>query len=131
MISVHQLMSSLTHFHLTTFSHILLPIRVNSNAKTLINNIFSIMALPNILSGNLTATSSDHFPQFLLAPNILLNSSSTLRSNKYERDWSRFDQEHFILDYLSIGWDNLLLVSNMNIDNLCKTFIEKFDSLLN
>ena len=33
------------------------------------------MVLPDIISGNLTATLSDHFPQFLIAPSIFLNSS--------------------------------------------------------
>ena len=30
------------------------------------------MAVPNIISGNLTASISDHLPHFLVAPNIFL-----------------------------------------------------------
>ena len=30
------------------------------------------MAVPNIISGNLTASITDHLPQFLVAPNIFL-----------------------------------------------------------
>ena len=30
------------------------------------------MAVPNIISGNLTASISEHLPQFLVAPNIFL-----------------------------------------------------------
>ena len=30
------------------------------------------MAVPNIISGNLTASESDHLPQFLVAPAIFL-----------------------------------------------------------
>ena len=52
--------------------HILQPSRVTTNSRTLIDNIFSIMAVPNIISGNLTASISDHLPQFLVAPNIFL-----------------------------------------------------------
>ena len=33
--------------------------------------------------------------------------------------------------YFSTDWDNLLLASTMKVDNLYKTFIEKFNSLLN
>ena len=33
------------------------------------------MAVLNIISGNLTASISDHLPQFLAAPNILFNAS--------------------------------------------------------
>ena len=33
------------------------------------------MAVPNIISGNLTASISDQLPQFLVAPNIFFNVS--------------------------------------------------------
>ena len=41
-------------------SHILQPSRVTTNSKTLIDNIFSNMAVPNTISGNLTASIPDH-----------------------------------------------------------------------
>ena len=50
--------------------HILQP----SNSKTLID-IFSNMVVPNIISGNLIASISDHPPQFLAARNIFFNAS--------------------------------------------------------
>ena len=93
-------------------SHILQAAKVYGNSKTVTDNSCSNMALPNIISGNSTATLSYHFLQFLIAPNIFLTSSTPI-SNKYERDWSRFGQENFILDYFSIDWDDLLLASNM------------------
>ena len=40
-------------------AHILQPTRVNSNSKTLIDNIFSNMAVPKKIYGNLTASVSD------------------------------------------------------------------------
>ena len=46
------------------------------------------MAVPNIISGNLTAPISDHLPQFLVAPNIFFSASYSKSSN-HERDWSR------------------------------------------
>ena len=58
-----------------------------------------------ITSGNLRASISDHLPQFLEAYNIFFNSSYH-RSWNYERNWSRFDQEKYVLDYLSINWNN-------------------------
>ena len=109
--------------------HILQPSMVTTNSKTLIDNIFSNMAAPNIISGNLTASMSDHLPQFLVAPNIFFNASYP-KSNNYERDWSRFDQENFALDYFSIEWDNFLLSPNTNTEKSYKTFLEKFESLL-
>ena len=62
----------------------------------------------DIISGNLTATISDHLPQFLIAPEIFRNSPSN-KSNYFERDWSNFNQENFILDYFSVNWKNDLL----------------------
>ena len=81
--------------------HILQLSRVTSNSKTLIDNLFSNMAVPNIISGNLTASISDHLPQFLVAPNMFFNASYP-KLNNYERDWSIFDQENFLLDYFSV-----------------------------
>ena len=42
--------------------YILQPTRITSHSKTLIDNIFRNM--PDSVSGNLTATISDHLPQF-------------------------------------------------------------------
>ena len=50
--------------------HILQSSRVTTNSKTLIDKTFSCMTVPNIISGNLTASITDHLPQFLVAPNI-------------------------------------------------------------
>ena len=77
--------------------HILQPSRVTTNSKTLIDNIFSNMAVPSISYAILTASILDHLPQFLVAPNIFFNVFYP-RSKNYERDWSRFDQENFVLD---------------------------------
>ena len=53
--------------------HILQPTRLTSHSKTLIGNIFSNILSSEIISGNLTGTTSGHLPQFLFAPNILSN----------------------------------------------------------
>ena len=81
--------------------HIVQPTRKGDNSKTLIDNIYSIVIIPNNISGNITATISDNLPQFLIAPNIFSNTTST-KLNIFERDWFKFDQENFILDYLSV-----------------------------
>ena len=93
------LVSLSSHYFLP---HILQPNRVTTNSKTLIENIFSSMAVPNIIYGNLTASILDHLPQFLVAPNIFFNGSYP-KSNNYERDWSRFDQENFVLDFSQLN----------------------------
>ena len=53
--------------------YILHPTRITNHSKTLIDNIFSNFISPDIISGNITATISDHLPQFSFVPNILSN----------------------------------------------------------
>ena len=49
--------------------YIIQPSRHTSHSKTLIDNIFSNVISKDIISGNITATISDHLPQFLISPN--------------------------------------------------------------
>ena len=115
----------LSHYFLP---HILQPSRVTTNSKILIDTLFSNMAVCDIISGNLTASILDHLPQFLVAPNVF--NASYPKSNNHERDWSRFDQANFVLDNFSVEWDNFLPSSNTNTEKSYKTFLEKFESLL-
>ena len=69
--------------------------------------IFSQTLIKNAILSNLTATISDHLPQFIILPNISSNPPSN-KSNIYERDWSNFVQENFILDYFSVDWSSLI-----------------------
>ena len=40
------------------------------DSKTLIDNIFSKVISHKVISGNITATISDHLPRFLFIPNV-------------------------------------------------------------
>ena len=95
------------YFH----THILQPSRVITNSKTLIDNIFSNIAVPYINSANLTASISDHLPQFLVAPNIFFNTSYP-KSNNYKRDLSRFDQENFVLSWIISCFHLIQILAN-------------------
>ena len=64
--------------------YILQPNRITSHLKTVIDNIFTNITLPDSISGNLTATISDHLSQFLIVPDIFSNPPSN-KSNIYER----------------------------------------------
>ena len=101
--------------------YILQPTRITSHSKTLIDNIFTNIIFPDSICGNLTATISDHLPQFLIVPNIFSNPPSS-KSNTYERDWSNFDQENFILDYFSIDWNETLKSKNKILTTPLKYF---------
>ena len=107
--------------------YILQPIRITSHSKTLINNIFTNITLPDSRSGNLTATISDHLPQFLIVPNIFSNPPSN-KSNIYERDWSNFEQDYF--DYFSIHWNEMLKIEKQNINYSTEMFLNKINELL-
>ena len=52
------------------------------------------------------------------------------KSNIYERDWSKFDQENFILDYFSADWEDLLKIDECNVDNSTKIYLDKINMLL-
>ena len=87
--------------------YIIQPSRHRSHSRTLIDNIFCNVILKDIISGNITATISDHLPQFLISPNTFADPPSN-KSNVFERDWSNFDQENFVLYFFDIGWSNIL-----------------------
>ena len=103
--------------------------RITSHSTALIDNIFSNVIDPDIISGNLTATISDHLPQFSIIPNVFGNIPSN-KSNIYERDWSKFDRENFILDYFSVDWEDLLKIDELNADNSTKMLLDKINMLL-
>ena len=108
---------------------ILQPTRIASHPNTLIDNIFSNVIDPDIISGNLTATISDHLPQFAVIANMFGNISSN-KSNIYVRDWSKCDQENFILDYFSFDWEDLLKIDEFNADNSTKIHLDTINMLL-
>ena len=79
--------------------------------------------------GNLTATISDHLPQFAIIANMFGNILGN-KSNIYERDWSKFDQKKFILDYFSVDWEDMLKTDELNADNSTKIHLDKINMLL-
>ena len=56
---------------------ILQQTRKTSHSNTLIDNVFSNVIDPDIISGNLTATISDHLRQFAIIPNMFGNMKGT------------------------------------------------------
>ena len=50
---------------------ILQPTRITSHSNSLIDDIFLNVIDPGIISSNLTATISDHVPQFSIIPNMI------------------------------------------------------------
>ena len=109
--------------------YIVQPTRLTSHSKTLIGNIFSNILSSEKIPGNLTATISDHLPQILFAPNILSNPSYN-RSNIFDRDWSKFNKENFILDYFEKNWSDILQLDQQNVDLSIESFLNNMNSIL-
>ena len=109
--------------------YILHPTRITSHSKTLIDNIFSNYISREIISGNITATIFDHLLQFSVVPNILSNPS-TQKSDFYEKDWSKFKQENFILDYLDKDWTDVLQIDQQNVNLSMDSFLNNMSSIL-
>ena len=109
--------------------YILQPARTADYSETLTDSIFSNVITVNAISGNVTATISDHLPQVMIVPNVFANPPSN-RFNIYERDWSNFDQVNFVLDYFSIDWDDTLKISDENIDYSTEAFLNKINNLV-
>ena len=97
----------------------------------ILNNGCVVIILNNgyLVSGNLTATISDHLPQFAIIPNMFSNIIVN-KSKIYERDWSKFHQESFSLDYFSVEWEDLLKADELNADNSPKMYLDKINMLL-
>ena len=129
MIKTYQMNFLILSLFTLIYFHIFQPTRVRGNSKTLIDSVFSNAISPNVIPGKLTSSTSDHLPQLLIAPNIFFNHTSS-KSKMYERDWTKFDQETFILDYFSIDWDQTLCIQSNDIDKFFKSFLDKFNSLL-
>ena len=77
----------------------------------------------------MTATISDHLPQFSTIPNMSGNVSGN-KSNIYERDWPKFNREHFILEYFFVDWEDLLKIDELNVDNSTRMYLDKINILL-
>ena len=97
---------------------------------TLLITYFQMLLGQKITSSNLTVTISDHLPQFAITPNIFGNISGN-KYNIHERNWSKFDQENFILDYFSVDREDFLKIDELNADNSTRMYLDTINMLLN
>ena len=51
------------------------------------------------------------------------------KSNIYESDWSKFDEENVILDYFLVDQEVLLKIDELNADNSTKIYLDKINML--
>ena len=109
--------------------HIVQPTRIKSHSKTLIDNIISNYISQYTVIEKLTAIISDHLPQFLIAPHFFSNLSNR-KTNIFERGWSKFNHEEFILDYVSVDWLHTLKLQNNSIGASVQFFFDSMNNIL-
>ena len=93
-------------------------ITVKSYLKsTVIDNIFFNSVSHPTISGNLVYDLTDHLPNFLI-----VNKFTTLPKGfkLLKRDYSNFNEQHFLQDIKSINWK--LESSNNNVNKMFDTF---------
>ena len=81
-----------------------------------------------MISGNITGTISHHLPQFLFVPNVLSNLSCQ-KWNIYERDWPKFVQQNFVLDYFDKDWSDVLLLDQQDVNLSINSFLDNMNSI--
>jgi len=110
---------------------ILLPTRVTEHSKTLIDNIYSSVTEGEIFSGNLLHTISDHLPQFCIVYSQTPHNNRSKAKTIFYQNWSKFNQEQFILDFLEINWNETFTQGEtVNPDCCFDTFNFKMQELV-
>ena len=79
-----------------------------------------------MISGNITATISDHLPQFIFAPNVI-SRTSCQKSNTYEKDWSKFIQTDIVLDYFYKDWSYFLQLDQQDLNLSIESFFKQHE----
>ena len=112
---------------------ILLPTKIYNGPDTLIDNIFSNQYNPDIISGNLTISISDHLPSFCIFPKPNQNHLPK-KHNIYRRDRSNFkDNEDFMLfreDFLDINRLEKLEIDRKDANYSFNKFYEQIEKLM-
>ena len=107
---------------------IIIPTKINRSRNSLIDNIFTNQINPDIISGNLSFSISDHLPSFVIIPKHNQHHLPK-KHNIYKRDTKKFDRENFLLDILSINWDDKITYEDAN--SSFDAFYELIETLLN
>ena len=108
---------------------ITLPTKINSVNSTVIDNIFTNHFHPDMLSGNLTVSISDHLPSFIIVPKKNQNHLPT-KHNIYTRTRKNVDYSKIYQEYSLIDWDNELEISKNDINYSIQKFMFKINSIL-
>ena len=107
---------------------ITLPTRITSTSKTLIDNILFNQFVPDIKSGNLNVSISDHTPQFSIIPFQNIKLKNKIKS-KYIRNFKHSDATTVKGAFDAIDWELDDSQTTVNQDLL--KFIDKSNKAIN
>ena len=108
------------------FPFVTLPTRITAHSKTLIDNIFMNFHSPDIISGNLTVSISDHLPQFVIIPTT---DKAQQNIPVVRRCFKNFNQDNFMNDISNCDWDNYINEKD-NVNDSLAIFLKVFESIL-
>ena len=84
------------------------------------------------IAGNLTLSISDHLAQFLIIPHS--TNHIPKKHQIYTRDTKHFDRENFMLELLSVDWNQITFIEqrnpNVSFNSLFKTVDDLVDKYL-
>ena len=92
-----------------------LPTRVVNSSHTLIDNIFTNVINPDIISGNLAVGISDHLPSFTLIPKSKVQHLPK-KHNIYKRNIKNLNVTNLINDLNKFKWDSDLKLNDNNVN---------------
>jgi hypothetical protein len=94
---------------------ITIPTRITASSKTLIDNILHNRFNPDIKSGNLTVSISDHTPQFAVFP-IANKNFPPKNHNIFIQDYKKIYHSQLKNSFQSIDW-NFTETNNPSINH--------------
>ena len=109
------------------FPFIMHPTRITTHSKTVVDNIFLNFYSSEIISGNLIASISDHFAQFVVIPHTKTQISP---ETIVRRCFKNFKKTQFIQDISNVEWNDDLKDDN-HVNDSIKKLIEIFYCILN
>ena len=104
------------------------PTRLTSQSQTLIDNIFSSIINDDCISASLISPISDNHVQFLIITNYTITQNS--KKDLYKRNFKHFSSKKFITDLEKVNWDNILNVSEGNVNKSFQNFSNKITDIL-
>ena len=112
----------------TNLVHNITSTRLTSQSQTLIDNLFSSIINDDCIACNLISLLSDHHAQFLPIPNYTITQNS--KKDLCKQHFKHFSSKKFITNLEKVNWDNILNVSEGNVDNYFQNFSDKNMCLL-